>query len=76
MSLKQKLIAGYFGIGVLVALYLTFFGQDRFHGFAYNLGKGIVWPAVMFPSLGRLIGGLIWIAVIVIITLFVRAKKE
>jgi len=31
-------------------------GRYAYKGFFYNLGQGLIWPAVVFPSLGKLIG--------------------
>lgn len=57
--MKQKIIAGYLAIGVLFALYSWMFGDMAHKSFAYNLGRGIIWPAVMFPALGQAIGTII-----------------
>lgn len=67
MSLKQKLIYGYLVIAVLFALYGWLFGDTSHKSFAANLGRGIVWPVLIFPSLGVIIGG----AVLVVVFLFV-----
>lgn len=53
-DIKQTLIGLYLVIGLLVALYQTFFGHDH-HGFFYHLGMGLVWPAVIFPGVGKII---------------------
>lgn len=50
-------------------------GAQGWRGLAYAIGQGLVWPAVWFPSLGSIIGGLIWITIIVfllILGLFMR----
>lgn len=62
-SVKTVLIGGYIAIGILFALYRHFFGHDL-HGFAYHLGQGLVWPAVMFPSVGKAIGAVILLIVV------------
>lgn len=59
MTLKQKLIWGYFSIALLFALYGTWFGPQSYKGFMANLGSAVVWPAVIFPSLGYVIGGVV-----------------
>ncbi|MFX9848259.1 hypothetical protein ABTP21_00005 [Acinetobacter baumannii] len=43
--------------------------QYNYKPFTYNLGQGLVWPAVMFPTVGKIIGGIlillfIWFVVI------------
>lgn len=57
--MKVKIIVTYLIIGLFVALYTWLFGDTAHKSFMYNLGGGLVWPAVMFPSLGKAIGGLI-----------------
>ena len=63
LQVKQVLIGIYALIGLVFALYKHFGTYDH-HGFAYHLGQGIVWPAVMFPSIGKAIGAMIMMAVI------------
>ena len=68
-SVKSWLIRGYFIIGLLFAVYQHFWGQYSYKSFAYHLGQGAIWPAVMFPSVGKFIGGMILLIVIGMITL-------
>ena len=63
LQVKQVLIGLYALIGVIFALYKHFGTYDT-HGFAYHLGQGVIWPAVMFPSVGKAIGGVIMLVVI------------
>lgn len=67
--MKVKIIAVYLIIGLLVALYTWIFGDTAHKSFMYNLGGGLVWPAVMFPSFGKAIGGLLLVGFIGYITL-------
>jgi hypothetical protein len=67
MKLKHKLLLGYVTIGLLFAVYSTFFGDTSHRGFAYNLGQGAVWPAVMFPGLGKIIGAIVLVAFIALV---------
>ena len=63
MKLKYFVWA-YLAIGALV----TLFGGDDMHSFAYDIGRGLAWPAVLFPSFGKFLGGLailgfcVWVA--------------
>lgn len=75
VNYKQMAIGAYAVIGILVALYEWLFGSQAYKGFAYALGQGFVWPVVVFPGVGKLIGGLIWIIVVIALFLFVKAKK-
>lgn len=68
-NLKPILFSVYFGIGLLYALYSSFFGAYKYKGFAYNLGRGIIWPATMFPSVGQFIGAVLIIGFVAWITL-------
>lgn len=63
-NLKIFLISLYLGIGLIYAIYQNFFGKLYYKDFAYHIGKGLVWPASMFPSFGKAVGVLIVIGVI------------
>ena len=56
MSTKAKIISVYLAIGVLFALYGWLFGDNSYKSFAYNLGTGTVWPIMLFPGLGKILG--------------------
>ena len=49
------LIWAYLAVGLLYAI----FGGVDGKPFSYNLGRGLIWPAVMFPSFGKFLGGLV-----------------
>ncbi|MDN0076079.1 hypothetical protein QU481_14410 [Crenobacter sp. SG2303] len=66
--MKNKIIVAYVGFGILYALYAWIFGDTAHKSFAYNLGQGLVWPAVMFPSLGKIMGAIIIVAFVAVIT--------
>ena len=68
-QVKAALIGIYAAIGFLFAVYQHFWGQYNYKSFAYNIGQGIVWPAVMFPSVGKFIGGVILLGIITAIAL-------
>ena len=70
MQLRHMLLLAYAVIGLLYALYAYFFGATSNRGLFYNLGQGIVWPAAMFPALGKLIGGLVWVVIIAALVFF------
>lgn len=76
MSIKNKIINTYFVVGLLFALYGWLFGSTSYKSFAYNLGRGLVWPLMIFPELGKAIGGIIILVVIIAITLFVRNPNK
>lgn len=62
----MKYLIGLYGVSVLIAaICFDIWGRYAYKGFFFNLGQGLVWPAVVFPSVGKLLGGLIWLIVIV-----------
>lgn len=63
-SIKSWLIRAYFIIGLLFAIYQNFWGQQSYKSFAYHLGQGVIWPAVMFPYVGKFIGGMLILLII------------
>jgi hypothetical protein len=63
-DVKAGLIGIYAVVGLFFAVYQHFWGQYSYKGFAYNLGQGLFWPAVMFPSVGQFIGGVVLVVII------------
>ena len=68
-NIKTGLISVYLVIGFFFVIYQHFWGQYNYKSFAYNIGQGFVWPAVMFPVVGKIVGGVlillfIWFVVI------------
>lgn len=73
--MKPFIISIYCVLALITAIYQAGWGTQAWRGLAYAIGQGLVWPAVWFPSLGSIIGGLIWIIIIVfllILGLFMR----
>lgn len=66
MTLKQKLVWGYFTIALIVGLYGSMFGANSHKGLAFNLGSAIVWPAVIFPALGYILGGILLVVLFLV----------
>lgn len=64
MKLGRVLIVGYFLIGLLYAVYAHFWGPDPFRTFAFHVGQGLLWPVAFFPGLGKVIAGIVIVAVI------------
>lgn len=62
--IKFWLIRAYLIIGLLFAIYQHFWGQYSYKSFFYHLGQGVIWPAVMFPSVGKFIGGMLLLLII------------
>jgi hypothetical protein len=63
-SITSWLIRGYFIIGLLFALYQNYWGSQSYKSFAYHLRQGVIWPAVMFPSVGKFIGGVLILLIV------------
>ena len=73
--MKPFIISIYCVLALITDIYRAVWGTQAWRGLAYAIGQGLVWPAVWFPSLGSIIGGLIWIIIIVfllILGLFMR----
>ncbi len=68
-QLKAWMVGIYAMIGFFFAIYQHFWGYYNYKSFAYNIGQGIFWPAVMFPSVGKLIGGLLILGMVVLVSL-------
>lgn len=67
--LKTGLISTYLVIGFFFAIYQHFWGQFNYKPFTYNLGQGLFWPAVMFPVVGKIIGGILILCLVGFLTM-------
>lgn len=71
-EIKPLLIGGYIVIAILTGIYGSIWGYYDYKGLAYNLGRGLIWPAVWFPSVGKVITGIIIFGFVAYITLFTK----
>ncbi len=69
MSTKAKIILVYFAIALVFAIYGATFGDYAYKGFAYNLGAAVVWPVMIFPGLGKIIGVIVLIVALAFVWL-------
>jgi hypothetical protein len=76
MSTKQKIFSIYLVVGLFFTLYGWLFGATSYKSFAYHIGRGLVWPTVIFPGLGAAIGGLIMIIAVILVLVFVRTPRD
>jgi hypothetical protein len=67
--MRNKFIGAYAVIGLLFALYGTWWGDYAFKGFMYNVGRAIVWPAQIFPQIGALMTIIIVVGVVILLSL-------
>lgn len=74
MKVKQIVMMAYVAIGILYGLYNAIWGIYQYKGFIYNMGRGLMWPFIMFPVLGQLLALAIILAMLAGLTLF--GKKE
>lgn len=61
---KVWLISTYCMIGLLYAIYQHFWGQYNYKPFFYNVGQGLFWPIMMFPTVGKIISGLLIVGIV------------
>lgn len=62
------IIGIYFVIGICFSIYSAFWGKVCFGSEAYCFGRhiayGLTWPFQLFPSLGKIVGGIILLIII------------
>lgn len=68
----KGLIGLYFCIAFVVALYGNWWGDYAFRGFFYNLGRGIIWPVIMFPSLVPVVSGVVVVGFVILLLMSKR----
>jgi hypothetical protein len=76
LTLKQKIISAYFFVALLFGTYGWLFGEFKYRGFFFNLGKGVVWPVTMFPALGGIISAIVILAFVVAVLTFGRGNND
>lgn len=60
----KYLIGIYVATVLIAAIYFDIWGQYAYRSFFANLGRAVVWPAIAFPSFGKLLTGVLWVVVI------------
>lgn len=71
----MKYLVGLYGASVFIAaICFANWGQYAYKGFFYNVGRALVWPAIVFPSFGGIVTAMMWLVVIVAILLLVRKQ--
>jgi predicted membrane-bound spermidine synthase len=45
----------------------------HYRSFAYNLGRGLIWPVILLPVLGKIIGAIIIVAVVLTLLAFIKS---
>ena len=68
-NIKTGLISVYLVIGFFFAIYQHFWGQYNCKSFGYNIGQGLVWPAVMFLTVGKIVGGILILCLVGFLTM-------
>ncbi|UGB37246.1 hypothetical protein [Frateuria soli] len=75
MTKKQKFWTAYFSIAFLFALYSNIWGETHYKSFAYNLGRGVVWPLAMFPAFGHFVGAILLVIGVLALLAFGRSRN-
>lgn len=60
-----RAVVGIYVVLIFVfAIYGNVWGDFAYKGFAYNLGRSLFWPGIIFPSLGKALGAVVLLAVV------------
>lgn len=71
----MKYLVGLYGVTVLIAaICFDFWGQYAYKSFFFNLGRALVWPAIVIPSIGTIVSGVIWLLVSGAVLVLVRRR--
>jgi len=65
MSKKPILLGLYLVITVLVWIYQIWWGPMASASAMHNLGRALMWPFMLFPALGNVVGSIILLLIIV-----------
>jgi len=72
MNIKSSLFGLYFILAIGTSIYASIWGDFNYKGVAYNIGRGLVWPFIWFPTLGAIVGGII----LVLFIAYISLKKQ
>lgn len=72
--MKSYFVGGYVALIFVFWIYLSNWGALAYKGAAYYLGRALIWPVVIFPSMGQIIGGIVIIGLVLLVTLFARKR--
>ena len=68
-----RVVGGLYALLIVVfAIYGNWWGAYAYKGFMFNLGRALIWPVIIFPVLGKIIGGI----VLVVVILLLLAKRN
>lgn len=59
MNIKGTFFLVYFMLAIATTIYGSIWGDFNYKGLAYNIGRGLVWPFIWFPTLGAIVGSLL-----------------
>lgn len=60
-----RVVAGLYVFLIFVfAIYGNWWGDYAYKGLAYNFGRALIWPVIIFPKLGKVVGGIVLLCVI------------
>lgn len=68
LRIKDVAVSFYVLIAIGYTVWAWLWGPHSYRGFFYNFGQGLVWPFVMFPTLGKIVGGILIVAIVVAAT--------
>ena len=71
----RKILGVYIALIFVFALYGNWWGDYAYRGFGYNLGRALIWPAILFPGVGEALGLLVLLVVIGYLTFFKRTPR-
>ncbi len=64
MKIGPIMVVAYMVITVCVSFYRATWSETAFRGFAWNFGQSLFWPFFLFPGLGKFIGGVLLLIII------------
>lgn len=78
LTTRQILITAYLVIAMGFTVYESLFGAENYRGFFYNFGKSLVWPFLVFPILGKIVGSILLLVIIgaVIVSPYLSDERD
>jgi hypothetical protein len=69
-EIRMKYLIGLYTLLIVpFCVYGYFWGEYAYKGFAYNLGRAFIWPAIVFPVIGQILGVMVLLGLIYFLTM-------
>ena len=63
----RAVVGIYVALIFVFAIYGSLWGDYAYKSFAYNFGRSLFWPGIIFPDLGKALGAVVVLGVVALL---------